>query len=133
MSTIMAAAEAPRPDQDPAGPSQAFAQLAEPFRPELKLHCYRMLGSAGEAEDLVQETYLRAWRGVGGVGGRGAGGAWCHTVCTTRGAAREVQEASMVAGLEVPWLQPFPGPLLATHSGLRDLQGGRVQPDAIAA
>ena len=50
--------------------SEDFAGFAGQFRTELLAHCYRMLGSAEEAEDLVQETYLRAWRSYDGFEGR---------------------------------------------------------------
>jgi RNA polymerase sigma-70 factor, ECF subfamily len=114
--------------------SEDFADLTGRFRGELLAHCYRMLGSAGEAEDLVQETYLRAWRSFDGFEGRASVRTWLYriatNVCLTAierrgrrplpsglGGPAEDPEASVVAGPEVPWLQPFPGTLLAGEGG----------------
>jgi RNA polymerase sigma-70 factor, ECF subfamily len=110
--------------------SDDFTSLTGRFREELLAHCYRMLGSAEEAEDLVQETYLRAWRSYDRFEGRSSVRTWLYriatNVCLTAikrrgrrplpsglGAPSDDPEAPVVAGPEVPWLQPFPDVLLA--------------------
>ncbi len=110
--------------------SEDFAVQAEPFRRELLEHCYRMLGSVQDAEDLVQETLLRAWRARGEFDGQRASlRTWLYRIATNacltalHQRARRALPADFTgpsadaAGLEasrrsdIPWLQPFPDAL----------------------
>jgi RNA polymerase sigma factor (sigma-70 family) len=67
-----------------AGDEQAFRALTEPYRRELEVHCYRILGSVQDAEDLVQETLLAAWRGIEGFAGRSSVRTWLYRIATNR-------------------------------------------------
>ena len=66
------------------GDGEAFGKLTDPFRRELQLHCYRMLGSAQDAEDLLQETLIAAWRGIGQFEGRSSLRAWLYRIATNQ-------------------------------------------------
>jgi RNA polymerase sigma-70 factor, ECF subfamily len=101
------------------GDRLAFTALVEPHRRELHVHCYRMLGSFSEAEDMVQEAFLRAWRRRETFEGRSTFRAWLYriatNVCLDHLERHPRQPAPVVAGRsqgEVPWLQPFPDRLL---------------------
>jgi RNA polymerase sigma-70 factor, ECF subfamily len=115
--------------------SEEFARLADPFRPELLAHCYRMLGSVHDAEDQVQETLLRAWRSYGGFQGRASLRTWLYRIATNA-CLRALENRSrrpMPSGItppgenpeaplgaaqpEVPWLQPLPDALVIAESG----------------
>jgi hypothetical protein len=67
-----------------AGDGEAFRELTEPHRRELHLHCYRMLGSAQDAEDMLQETLLAAWRGLGQFEERASVRSWLYKIATNR-------------------------------------------------
>jgi RNA polymerase sigma-70 factor (ECF subfamily) len=113
---------------------EAFAEQAATFRRELLAHCYRMLGSVDDAEDVVQETYLRAWRGYGQFEGRSTLRAWLYRIATNaclsalqRGGRRVLASslgppaedptiAPVATGSEVRWLQPVPDALVAPES-----------------
>jgi RNA polymerase sigma-70 factor (ECF subfamily) len=105
--------------------NQAFELLAEPLRREIKVHCYRMLGSSHEAEDLVQETYLRAWRSFDSFEG-GSFRAWLYRIATNaclnalasrKSAHRWLPHERAPAAVQMPdgtpatdvaWLEPYP-------------------------
>src|SRR5579862_1973480 len=67
-----------------AGDGEAFGKLVEPLRRELQAHCYRMLGSAQDAEDLLQETMIAAWRGIGQFEGRSPLRVWLYRIATNQ-------------------------------------------------
>jgi RNA polymerase sigma-70 factor, ECF subfamily len=120
--------------------SAETSEVLVSFRRELLAYCYRMVGSIDEAEDLVQETYLRAWRGYGDFEGRASVRTWLYriatNVCLTAigrrarrplpsglGAPSTDPDLPLVAAAEVAWLQPYP-----------DLTGGAADdPAAVAA
>jgi len=102
-----------------------FADLTEPFRRELLAHCYRMLGSVDDAEDVVQETYLRAWRSHDGFEGRSSVRTWLYQIATNTCLTARQHRARRAlpsglggpgeaheSGSEFGWLQPIPDALV---------------------
>jgi RNA polymerase sigma-70 factor, ECF subfamily len=99
-----------------------FTALAERHRRELQVHCYRMLGSYEDAEDMVQETFLRAWRRRETYAARASFRAWLYRIATNAclDALDRRPRARSTSGVEVPWLQPFPDDLLDQLAGEED-------------
>jgi RNA polymerase sigma-70 factor (TIGR02960 family) len=111
-----------------AGDGEAFRELTEPHRRELQVHCYRMLGSFADAEDVIQETMLAAWQGIGGfTEERASLRTWLYKIATNRclnarrAASRRPAREWDMSAFEPPvptprdeavWLQPFPDALL---------------------
>ena len=89
-----------------------FARQVERHRRELHVHCYRMLGSFDESEDLVQETFLRAWRARQSFEGRASLRAWLYRIATNACLDALDKRPRVATGSEVTWLQPYPDALL---------------------
>ena len=114
-------------DRARAGDGEAFKELIEPYRRELQVHCYRMLGSLQDAEDALQETLTAAWQGLGGFEERASIRTWLYRIATTRclnarrSASRRPAKEWDIAEYQPPeptrlgeivWLEPFPDALL---------------------
>ena len=110
-----------------AGDGEAFRALTEPYRRELQVHCYRMLGSVQDAEDALQDTLVAAWQGLGGFGAHASIRTWLYRIATNkclnalRAARRRPAKAWDIPGVEPPeptrlgkavWLGAFPDSLL---------------------
>ena len=123
-----------------AGDAEAFRELVRPHERELRVHCYRMLGSLADAEDALQDTLLSAWQGLAGFEGRASLRTWLYRVATSRcldswraGRRRPVTAQAADPAMadlvpppptrlgEVTWLEPFPDDLLG---GLPDAAPG---------
>ena len=110
------------------GHEDAFGELVAPYRHELQVHCYRIVGSLHDAEDVLQETLLSAWRGLDGFQERSSVRTWLYRIATNRSldairatTRRDEPMTTRINGLvppppthrgEVPWLTPYPDELL---------------------
>jgi RNA polymerase sigma-70 factor (ECF subfamily) len=130
------------------GDEDAFRRIVEPHRPGLHVHCYRMLGSLQDAEDALQETLLRAWRGLAGFEGRSSATTWLYRIATNAcldAIARRPKRVLPVdygppAGPEVDpgaplvesvWLEPYPDERLGVADGYAAPEARYEQREAV--
>jgi len=117
-----------------AGDGDAFREAIAPYRRELQVHCYRMLGSFQDAEDALQDTLLAAWQGLGGFEGRASLRTWLYQIATNRclnarrSASRRPAKEWNIPAVEPPeptrlgevvWLEPYPEPSSKVRSTWR--------------
>src|ERR1700760_730306 len=131
-----------------AGDEDAFAQIIEPYRGQLHAHCYRMLGSVFDADDAVQETLLRAWRGLSRFDGRSALRSWLYTiatnVCLTQISRRPKRVLPIDYGpatdphvqpgqplVESVWLEPYPDDSIGIEDGFAAPEASYEQREAV--
>lgn len=129
MSSALRREEAAFVTEIQTGDQAAFSAIAEPYRRQLHIHCYRMLGSFDDAEDMVQETMLRAWRSRAGFEGRSSFRNWLYRSATNaclntlERSPRRVMAYDVTPATddprtqpkwdpEIPWIQPYPDDLL---------------------
>src|SRR5438034_7803589 len=117
-----------------AGDEDAFARLVAPYRVQLHAHCYRMLGSVPDAEDALQETLLRAWRGLARFEGRSSLRSWLYAIATNAclkaierrprrvlpvdfGPAADPHDGPAEPLVESVWVEPYPDERLGLEDG----------------
>ena len=116
------------------GDEAAFGRLVEPYRGELHAHCYRMLGSVQDAEDALQDTLLRAWRGLARFEGRSSLRSWLYTIATNTslnviarrpkrmlplddGPSSDPPRPRRCRSSETVWIEPYPDEQLGLEDG----------------
>ena len=123
-----------------AGDEDAFRELTDPYRREVELHCYRIVGSLQDAEDLLQETLLAAWRGLGHFEERASLRAWLYRIATNRclnmlrDRRRRPREVPPMGEPPEPtrradpiWLEPYPDVLLDGVADISPRAGGALR------
>src|SRR5713226_1959702 len=129
-----------------AGDGDAFRELTEPYRRELQVHCYRMLGSLQDAEDALQDTLVAAWQGFGGFEKRASLRTWLYRIATNkclnarRSASRRPAKEWNVPNVEPPeptrlgeivWLELYPDALLGGGHRPAARPGGPLRAEGI--
>ncbi|UUV32989.1 RNA polymerase subunit sigma-70 [Amycolatopsis roodepoortensis] len=124
------------------GDGEAFRELTDPYRRELHVHCYRILGSMQDAEDALQETLVSAWQGLDGFRERSSVRTWLYRIATNRclkavrSAGRRPRTGGPVPGFDPPeptrlgkaeWLEPYPDILLAERMDTAPGPGQRYE------